>query len=182
MKDMMVDLETLGTVPGCSILSIGAVRFDPRTGEMGDEFYVAVSRLSCKEAGLHESASTVKWWESQSPEARKVLDEAASTAKSFGLSTALAAFNSYIQTVVGTRMWGNGADFDNALLRCAYHAVSLSPKLAPYNGRCYRTVKNLAPHIKLDKRQGTFHNALDDAKSQAQHLMDIVQQTTLTLA
>jgi DNA polymerase III epsilon subunit-like protein len=28
MRDVMVDLETLGTVPGCVILSIGAVAFD----------------------------------------------------------------------------------------------------------------------------------------------------------
>jgi hypothetical protein len=29
--DVMLDLETLGTVPGCVILSIGAVAFDSMT-------------------------------------------------------------------------------------------------------------------------------------------------------
>ncbi len=194
MKDVMMDLETLGTIPGCSLLSIGAVRFDANTGKFGDEFYVVINRLSCKEAGLFEQdldwcaehgyndhMSTVSWWEKQGEEARKVLHEADNPTTSFPLRTALVSFNEFVQGVTGTRMWGNGADFDNALLRTAYHRAHVSPKLGPFQGRCYRTLKGLDGGPKLEKRSGTHHNALDDAKSQAEHLIDVVRHHRIRL-
>jgi exodeoxyribonuclease VIII len=39
-----------------------------------------------------------------------------------------------------------------------------------WNDRCYRTVKSLYPDVKLE-RVGTHHNAVDDAESQARHLI-----------
>jgi inhibitor of KinA sporulation pathway (predicted exonuclease) len=82
---------------------------------------------------------------------------------------------------VGALVWGNGADFDNPILAAAYRATGISQGWKPYNGRCYRTIKNLAPQVRL-VRTGTHHNALDDARAQAQHLLDIVEYTSLTLA
>lgn len=35
MNDISFDLETLGTAPNALILSIGAVQFDRKTGELG---------------------------------------------------------------------------------------------------------------------------------------------------
>jgi len=75
MEHVMIDLETLGRRAGCSILSIGAVAFDPKTKELGAEFYVVVNRLSCFKLGLHEDPETVKWWEGQNAEAKKILTE-----------------------------------------------------------------------------------------------------------
>src|SRR5574343_517200 len=74
MKDIMVDLETLGQCPGCSIISIGAVAFD--RGGLGPEFYTPVNLISCREAGLHESLDTLAWW---SAEARAAVVEAETT-------------------------------------------------------------------------------------------------------
>ncbi len=37
----MFDLETLGKKPSATILTIGAVLFYPRTGELGEQFYTA---------------------------------------------------------------------------------------------------------------------------------------------
>lgn len=180
MEHVMLDLETLGTVPGCSILSIGAVEFCPKTHELGEEFYEVVSRVSCKEAGLFEQADTLAWWTRQSAEARSVLD-LASSGRCLELGDALAGLDRFMKRRTNRRVWGNGADFDNPLLAVAHHKVGLKQCWPSYNGRCYRTVKNLAPHIKME-RGGTHHNALDDAKSQARHLLSIVRQTTLTLA
>ena len=41
-QDVMVDLETWGTKPGCAIISIGAVSFGP--DGLGEEFYTALDR------------------------------------------------------------------------------------------------------------------------------------------
>jgi exodeoxyribonuclease VIII len=41
-----------------------------------------------------------------------------------------------------------------------------------WKDRCYRTIKNCYPDVPFDRR-GTHHNALDDARSQALHLIAI---------
>lgn len=179
MEHVMKDLETMGTRAGCAVVSIGAVMFNPKTGELGAEFYgVAVADQGVY--GLFQEPGTKKWWSEQSEEARKVFTDPAA----MRLPLLLASYTAWLGTVTDpdtVKVWGNGASFDQPILTAAYAAIGAPQPWKFWNDRCYRTVKNLAPHVKL-KREGTYHNALDDAKSQAQHLMDIVANTTLTLA
>ena len=170
MKNAMCDLETLGTLPGCSILSIGVVMFD--ANGLGAEFYTAVSRASCAAAGLVEDANTLAWWSAQSADARKAID-AAEHPDAPTLQEALAKFNAFIKShCPGAKVWGNGAEFDNAILNVALSKVGMRPSWAMQNSRCYRALKGIAPGPKL-VRVGTYHNALDDAKSQALHAIEL---------
>lgn len=169
MKHVMVDLETLGTVPGCSILSIGAVYFDE--SGLGEEFYRPVSRLHCQELGLREDAGTIAWWNRQSPEARKVI-ALAEAEDAPTVHQVLGELHTFLKLRTNVKLWGNGADFDNPILACAYDAAELKQTWIAWNGRCYRTLKNIAPGPKL-VRVGTYHNALDDAKSQALHAIEL---------
>jgi hypothetical protein len=170
---VMVDLETLGTVPGCIVLSIGAVYFD-RTG-LGREFYTVVKRQTCTRAGLFADADTLAWWQRQPEAAKAVLKQAAKGgAGVLALPAALRAFNAFLVCPGGAKVWGNGADFDNPILRVAYDKTGIVPGWAPFNGRCYRTLKNGLHGPKLT-RVGTHHNALDDAKSQALHLIELLK-------
>lgn len=169
MQDVMVDLETAGNRPGCAIYSIGAVFFNPKTGELGRAHYRVINADKQQALGLHVDASTQAWWDKQSPEARQVLRESA--ASSFTLEYALAEFTEYLRHAGGTnkvRIWGNGADFDNAILAHAYVACSQAVPWEFWNNRCYRTLKNLKPQLKLEKRL-VKHNALNDAVMQAEH-------------
>ena len=169
MKHIMLDLETMGTVPGCVVLSIGAVFFDQNG--LGKEFYQVVSRAHSQELGLKESADTQAWWARQSPAARKVIEDAeAKDAPT--LHAALDAFTKFLKLDTNVKVWGNGADFDNPILACAYDVAALKQSWIAWNGRCYRTLKNIAPGPKLE-RVGTYHNALDDAKSQALHAIQL---------
>lgn len=174
MRDIMVDLETLGTTPGAVILSIGAVAFGP-SGVDSPGFYEVISIEDSLAHYLFQETDTVDWWKKQSPEAQNVLRTAESLSATL-LRPALENFNDYVTSFhhpgKKIRMWGNGADFDNALLAVAYKMVGLKPAWEFYNNRCYRTIKNLAPEIKLE-RVGVYHNALDDAKSQALHHINI---------
>lgn len=70
MKDIMVDIETLGTKPGCVILSIGAVQFNPFSDELGQEFYNNINADDAERKGFFKDARTVDWWSKQSPESR----------------------------------------------------------------------------------------------------------------
>ena len=172
--DVMIDLETLGTTPGCVILSIGAVAFDPMPGEPGDELYVVVNTQSCLESGLTMDDATIEWWSQQSAEAKVVLDEAKTGGEM--LDAAMTQLTDYLEAlgIKQVRIWGNGADFDNAILSCCYRAVNQVVPWVPWNNRCYRTLKNLIKGPRL-KREGTYHNALDDAKTQARHAVQLLR-------
>jgi DNA polymerase III epsilon subunit-like protein len=168
-ENVMVDLETLGTRAGCSILSIGAVKFDAEG--LGEEFYVVVSRENCIIMGLIEDPDTINWWSKQAPEARTVLDEAAKPEA----KTLEEALNMFTKWLANEKVWGNGSDFDNAILYACYAAIGQETPWKFWDSRCYRTLKALYPTIKM-VRGGTYHNALDDAKSQANHAVEIFKK------
>lgn len=188
----MQDLETLGVVPGCVIMSIGAVMFDEVTGQLGETFYVTINRQSCIDAGLKEDLETVKWWEKQSPAAKLILEEVRMAGTPLKLALehysdwlAQTQYKDWIyihdlsedksKIMDRLTMWGNGADFDNAILNYAYKAVGLPTPWAPFSARCYRTLKSLYRAVKL-VRVGAHHNALDDAKTQARHAVALLRQ------
>lgn len=180
MKNVMVDLETYGQGPGCPILSIGAVIFDDEELAIHPvEFYEVVSLESCHEAGLVDDADTVKWWSEQKDEAKQILTQI-HLPTALKLSDALGKFNEYLSTSGQNpdlmKVWGNGADFDNAILQHCFKQVGMQAGWKFWNNRCYRTMKSLpkVKHIKM-ARGGVHHNALDDARSQAYHLLDILE-------
>ena len=78
MTHISLDLETMGTGPMSSILSIGAVVFEldgTYTNLSGPAFYTTIDLKSCEDRGLRIDASTVKWWATQSDEARRVITD-----------------------------------------------------------------------------------------------------------
>lgn len=168
---VMIDLETFGTGNDAVILSIGAVKFDPETSGMPltDGFYVAIDPRSCVAAGLKMDASTVMWWmDEDRDEARRAL----MSTERLDLVTALEGFTMWFGHE-SLPVWGNGATFDNVILRSAFRATGQDCPWHFWHDRCYRTVKNLAPGVEL-QREGTHHHALADARSQAAHLLEIM--------
>lgn len=178
----MLDLETLGVSPGCSILSIGAVTFD-QSG-VGRRFYQAIPQESCERAGLVSDPDTIAWWKQQSAEAQ---DAVFNPKDPTTIWDALGFFEEWLKEVCpepkGRLVWGCGAAFDNAILCKAYEIIKGGRDEAPWpldrNNRCYRTVKSLHPDLPMPKRVGTHHNALDDAESQALHLITLPSFQTM---
>ncbi len=169
---VMVDLETMGTASDSAIVAIGAVNFSKEHGVTGTPFYINVDLQSCLDVGLQVDGSTVMWWLKQSEEARTAL----LTGEPIPIAKALHIFSIWMK--LDRNIWGNGASFDNAILATAYKKCG-SVQPWEYEGdRCYRTVKNLYPDIEM-QRVGTHHNALDDAKSQALHLIKIMREKDL---
>jgi len=176
MENVMIDLETLGTRPGCTILSIGAVGFSPESSVLHSApFYSVISRASCKNAGLHEDPQTVAWWSRQSEQARQVLNEANEWAgekpenSDTSLFRVLWRFDRWLSqfNLSDVKIWGNGSDFDNAILAAAYAALGMEQPWPFWNNRCHRTLKSLCPQVDIRRGTGTHHNALDDASAQA---------------
>lgn len=170
MKDTMLDLETMGNGPNAAIIAIGAVEFDLDTCEIGAVFHCRVQLDSAVKAGGVIDASTVQWWLDQNDEARKPFT---TNVGSLSIALALCDFSAWVRRNGVERVWGNGAAFDNVILRSAYHSIGMSEPWNHWNDRCYRTIKAFFPDIKLE-RIGVHHNALDDALSQAEHLIRMI--------
>lgn len=162
MKNVMVDLETLDNKPTSVIVSIGAVKFAGTISE--DTFYRVVDIQSCIDAGLTISGDTIAWWMGQSEQARAVFK-----AKGEPLAKVLEDFAAWLPK--DTKLWGNGAAFDNTILSNAYEVLGIKQPWAFWNDRCFRTVASFSPSKKVNS--GVAHNALDDARSQAEHLIKI---------
>jgi len=166
MKHVMVDLETLGNGPQSVIIAIGAVEFDPDVGAVSRMFEYRIDPQSCIDAGLKMDASTVMWWMQQSDEARSVFKSDLGP-----LVDALEDFAEWYPK--GAPLWGNGATFDNVILANAYKSVKLKQPWKYTDDRCYRTLKNLLPHINQEA-VGVKHNAVDDARYQALHAIKLL--------
>ncbi|MGG4608668.1 3'-5' exonuclease [Providencia sp. Me31A] len=176
-KHLMVDLETMSNKGNAAIVSIGAVAFEPSTGELGPEFYLTVDLVSCEKLGLHIDADTVLWWMKQGSEAR-----AGIVADGVNLRRALHDLNCFAEDTLtnDVQVWGNGVDFDNVILHNAYGAVGLDPFWKHWNNRCVRTIVELGRSAGIDPKrtlefEGEQHNALADAIHQAKYVSIIHQ-------
>ncbi|EFO2356512.1 3'-5' exoribonuclease [Escherichia coli] len=172
---LMIDLETMGKNPDAPIISIGAIFFDPQTGDMGPEFS---KTIDLETAGGVIDRDTIKWWLKQSREAQSAIltDE-------IPLDDALLQLREFIDENSGeffVRVWGNGASFDNVILRRSYERQGIPCPWRYYNDRDVRTILELGKAIDFDARtaipfEGVPHNALDDARHQAKQVSAIWQ-------
>jgi len=176
MKHIMLDLETLSAQTDAAIVSIGAVKFSPNGADdeatMRDQDRCLDIRIDLDSAMAHGhvSGSTLQWWFKQDAMAiHKTFSDPNN--KPMSLRDAMDAFYDFSQGCV--YLWGNGANFDNPIIRNAWSKVSQADFPIAYNkDLCYRTVKELVPVGKMPMipKCGTAHNALDDAIYQARHL------------
>jgi exodeoxyribonuclease VIII len=183
---IMVDLETMGVGNDAAIISIGAVKFDPRGSGVLDAFYTRVDLSSSLAAGLTVTGSTIEWWLKEDlAEARKALK----SSEPMQLWEALTGFVDWYEapipavakdfdnqlTIPPEGVWGNGATFDNVILRSAYNKLNLECPWSFRLDRCYRTLKALAPTVPVIP-VGVGHQALDDATTQALHMQVLCEE------
>jgi hypothetical protein len=159
----MLDLETWGTAPGCAIRSVGAVVFDPMGSGTGEEFYANVDDDSCVALKLTREESTVKWWAKQSQQAQdSLLRDRRSV---YEVSRDL---EMWFRRVRGMFVWSQGANFDEVIMQAVFRATGVQSPWKFYNARDTRTAYEMARFDpRTLKRDGVYHNALDDAKHQA---------------
>lgn len=175
---IMLDLETMSRAKDAAIISIGARKFNPEEGTLGDSFYVVVNLTSAQRAGGSIEANTIMWWLGQSEEARKTL----LGDNTLPIETALKEFSAWVREKPIDGIWGNGSGFDNVVLENTYARIGWTPPWAWYMNRCYRTMKSLTPNLKKELfilSSETLHNALADATIQARHLCAIWKELKL---
>ena len=163
---MMINLETMGKNPDAPLISIGAIFFDPQTGDMGPEFSKTIDMDT---AGGVIDRGTIK--------SAILTDE-------IPLDDALLQLREFIDENSGeffVQVWGNGANFDNTILRRSYERQGIPCPWRYYNDRDVRTIVELGKAIDFDARtaipfEGERHNALDDARYQAKYVSVIWQK------
>lgn len=168
--DVMIDLETLDVLPSASILTIGAVKFDPFGDDINEpdceKLYLKVDLDSCDKLELTVSQDTLAWWAQQSKEAQ---DEAFSTDGRIDISDAI---NQLYKFCWGAkRVWSHGAGFDIIILEHVFRKVGKAVPWRFWEVRDTRTLFDLG--IDPNRPPVLKHHALEDAWNQAVGVQNI---------
>lgn len=159
----MIDLETLDTRPGCTILTLGGVKFNPfSSDEPHSEIYFKLDLDEQDRLGRSVSESTIEWWSKQDA---KVQEEAFSDSDRVSVDTVVTTITKWMVGV--DVLWGHGYGFDITILEDLYRSVG---KPIPWNFWQVRDSRTLFACLKEDPRkkmQTDLHNALADAYYQA---------------
>ena len=157
----MIDLETLDVLPTATILTIGAVKFDPM-GDMtnAEKLYIKVDIDSCDAIGSTVSPSTLEWWGQQSKEAQ---DDAFDPNNRVSIEEALTQLYKFCWGA--KRVWSHGVGFDLIILEHYFRKIEKAVPWKFWEMRDTRTLFDIG--INPERATVTAHNALADALDQA---------------
>lgn len=173
---VVVDIETLGTRPGCVILQIGAADIL----QCQPPFSATLQIQPQLEAGLYKDENTLIWWEKQKSDKNKQ-----AWAEEYHPATALKLFGEYLKEIqlCGPPLegvWGNSSIFDLGILAYTHSAFNLP---VPWNYKqefCLRTLKFLiAPDEYIE---GITHTADEDACAEAEWLKNALSKLKTIMA
>lgn len=161
MSHLMIDIETLGTGSSCVIVSVGAVPFVPNVGsvatDLGKHWVLPIQTQLDKGRTIDED--TLRWWFNQSNEAQKGW-ETPNVAR-------IIDFWAELKGMTYIEVWSHGAGFDITILENLFCMYDLVPPWQFWNIRDTRTIFHLNNSYKVPRGTGVYHNALDDAITQA---------------
>lgn len=200
--DIMLDLETLGTKPGCAVLAIGAKVFDPYgdnsvpqpPGSAPMTFYRNIDLFSSLMLGLTIDPGTVEWWRTKGEAAQGAFFPGQVTPK-----IAIVQFNEWIVSSGKTysprekelNVWAKSPGFDCHVIEHIADVVGFRMEWhddARKQGfRRFRDVRTAIAMSGIDegsitaKGTGrTQHNALDDCDVQILQVQAAYRQIKAT--
>ena len=164
----MLDLETLGTRPGCVILTIGAVLFDPYSlKEPGPGIYMRVDADEQIAKGREVQEDTLQWWMNQAEDIR---EEALGEEGRVSVEQMYRELNKICVGV--TNIWAQGPVFDIAILENIYRQYGWPTPWQFWQISDSRTLFKTHGDPRVKGREG-HHNALADCVYQAQGVQQI---------
>lgn len=167
---IMIDMETLDTAPSCVILTIGAVKFDPKKigiieklelrptiDEQTDQFKRTINE------------DTVRWWGEQSPEA---IMEAMGDQGRIPYKDCMEKLYKFCWNAQA--VWSNGSGFDVVVAESAFRDLGMQIPWPFWTVRDCRTIYDLTGVSLKDTKYAskTTHKAVDDAVHQVMVLQD----------
>ena len=129
---LMIDLETLDTVATTKVLSIGLCFF---TEKIESTYCFYPSLEDQKNRSISED--TLLWWLNQGEEARNNIIQ--------GVHQPLKEVMKQISDLVIRHrpinaVWGNGSDFDNAIIQALFKDADIEVPWQFWFNRCFRTL------------------------------------------
>lgn len=168
MKELSIDIETLGTLVDSQILSIGMVMFDLKTGELGSS--VIINIAIDDNAAVNATLGTLKFWISQAKNNPEALESLFSERKrKVPMQTALYIIERFVKEQQPTNVWANGTKFDLGMIERQFSLHNMQVPWRFNADNCMRTLRRFAGNIEVDFN-GIAHNALSDAMWQAKYI------------
>ena len=191
-RHISLDIETLATSENAVVTSIGVCLFDPEKLEIRNNPWHKI-QWNISEEGIQDQIdkgreinySTITWWLKQSKEA---IDKTFFVEKSRSIEDALYEFKKFCsETVSGVPVepskvyiWGNGNMFDNCIMRSLFKTYGIEYPCSYRNDLDLRTIKWLmGKNLPKIEKEGTGHNAVDDAVFQAKLLNACLRQVKI---
>lgn len=185
MKDIMIDIESLGRMPNAAILSIGAVRFslEHNTIDEGSPFYRVVKLKSAFSSGGKLDPATLLWWVNQPDDSREAIFSNEAQAGAIEMLYALNEFSDFITDQGHERnevqIWSH-KEFDIPILANAYARFNQEVPWHYRMTRDLRTLQGLYRRLGFLQEIGTdrnrpegSHYALEDAIQQAHEAIEM---------
>lgn len=176
----MLDLETLSTRHDAAIVQVGLVSYNTLT-KTREEFKSTVPLTEAMKYG-HVAPETLSWWLTQSEEARKSI----TTPSVDTMEQLVSGIEEFIKTTSEgseryTHLWGH-AGFDYPIICSLFRLFEKNFPIPFWKVRDLRTIDYLSQNVvKKEKREGTHHDALDDANFQLTCLIDMLEQVKTRL-
>ena len=159
----MLDMETLGTLPTTTILTIGIVLFDPCKAGMIDKLELRPTIEDQTDVYNRTiTESTVEWWAKQSKDA---IDEAMGDRGRQSFRACMEELRRFCWKA--EKIWSNGSVFDIIVAEDALRDLEMTPPWKFWNIRDCRTIYDLAGVNLRDGGHVTSHKAVEDAERQA---------------
>lgn len=168
MKDVMIDIETMGTRSTSMIVQIGACYFDRKTGEIGDKFKVNVTYRN--DDGFTIDHSTINWWLGRDEKARlSIMGDAVY------INEAVEMLSAFLKDT--TFVWSH-ATFDIPILLHAFDVCKTNFPVHYTKMRDIRTLVDIKNNNQRSSiaREGTHHDALDDCTFQVQYCVEALNK------
>lgn len=179
---VVLDLETMGTKQDAAIIEIGTVIFNhagvaSAIPNVIDQWSNSVSLESSMKYGGTVSAETINWWmHTDRTEARDTLLAGTQMSLPSALNVVATKILDYSQSNPKPLIWGNGVNFDNAILKSAYERLDVKVPWGHRQDADFRTLKLLYKDVVPEPAfVGTPHIALDDARHEAVWLSSILK-------
>jgi len=159
-KSLMIDMETIAVSPRATILSLGAVHFNPYGNGYGDKLYFRVDLDDQDKLNREVDQNTLDWWAKQDP---IVMEEAFSPDDRIPLTEAMDRFQKFAWGC--DTFWSHGATFDLVIIEDIMRQLGRPIPWNFWQLRDTRTLFDLG--VDPDMPTGGKHDALQDAIRQA---------------
>jgi hypothetical protein len=160
---IMIDMETLDTAPSTVILTIGAVKFDPRGVGVVEKLELRPTIDEQTETYNRSiSDDTLRWWGEQSPDA---IEEAMGDRDRISYRDCMEQLYKFCWNA--DKVWSNGSGFDVVVAENAFRELDMKIPWPFWTIRDCRTIYDLAGVSLKDGGHVTTHKAVEDAERQA---------------